>query len=742
MAKRNFLLGYGENLTDRVRMPGRPVEKRLPYSVREAIHRLQPMVVAASTELDALPGAACPDDRAVALLRLHPEFLAKSYFPEHLLNEVGVEAVGSRPSRVKPGKSSRGEPAEKVTTDVFVAGPRERFRSWAGDLGRWSEEHDGAVELPRVEAVRALNPDDRLRGTPNSGKEVLLETALHAGPGRGGDVILEAFEEYASGLDARVDLDRRLYAGGLCFVPVRSAVRTLRELARFSFLRVARPMPVLRPFAPVVRSFSGPKEFGCTLPTDGPLNPNIRAVVIDGGMHALPAFSRWVRSRDARGVGTVLKAYLDHGSWVTSALLFGSLKKGEPMPRPYCFVENVRVLDKDSGNDDDLFDVLHRVQDVLLSGKFQFANISIGPDVPIDDDDVHAWTAVIDDTLSGGDTLATVASGNGGERDVVLGFNRVQVPADCVNALGVGAADSRGDRWRRAPYSSQGPGRSPGVVKPDVLAFGGSGGEPFWVVNPEKPTQTSHVAGTSFASPEALRMGIGVRAHFGDVLGALAIRALLVHATDDGGGNRHEVGWGRVPEDLEEIVVCPPGMARVVYQGELVPGQYLRARIPMPPDRLAGLVTLRATFCYATATDPDHPGNYTRAGLEVIFRPDEKKFDKKAPDAHHPKSAPFFQLRDYSTEQELRRDAHKWETVLHREKRVRGSGLLNPMFDVHYNAREGGAASTTSERIPYALVVTVTSSGTSDLYDKVVRRYRSQIQPLTPVLEVPVRVRS
>jgi hypothetical protein len=34
---------------------------------------------------------------------------------------------------------------------------------------------------------------------------------------------------------------------------------------------------------------------------------------------------------------------------------------------------------------------------------------SLGPELPIDDDEVHAWTAVFDDYLSKGGCLATVA---------------------------------------------------------------------------------------------------------------------------------------------------------------------------------------------------------------------------------------------------------------------------------------------------------------------------------------------
>ena len=35
----------------------------------------------------------CPNDRAVAILTLNPEYIAKSYFPEKLFESVGLETV-------------------------------------------------------------------------------------------------------------------------------------------------------------------------------------------------------------------------------------------------------------------------------------------------------------------------------------------------------------------------------------------------------------------------------------------------------------------------------------------------------------------------------------------------------------------------------------------------------------------------------------------------------------------------
>jgi hypothetical protein len=72
---------------------------------------------------------------------------------------------------------------------------------------------------------------------------------------------------------------------------------------------------------------------------------------------------------------------------------------------------------------------------------------------------------MLDGHLSLGRTLMTVAVGNDGNVDG--GMGRIQPPADAVNALAVGACDSREFMWNRASYSCYGPGRSPGLVKPD-----------------------------------------------------------------------------------------------------------------------------------------------------------------------------------------------------------------------------------------------------------------------------------
>lgn len=216
----------------------------------------------------------------------------------------------------------------------------------------------------------------------------------------------------------------------------------------------------------------------------------------------------------------------------------------------------------------------------------------------------------------------------------------------------------------------------------------------------------------------------------------MAIKALLVHATDSSTHDKPEAGWGKVPEDLMEVITCPTGVARVVYQGELKAGKYLRAALPLPVGGLQGNIRLKATFCYASQTDPQDAIAYTRAGLEVVFRPSDKKVKEGEANAD---TKGFFDMKKYAAEEKRRSDLGKWETVLHGNKSMRGSSLDNQVFDIHYNAREAGGPTTNAEKIRYALIITVEAPKHSDLYNNILRAYARTLVPIQPKVTLPVR---
>ncbi|OMP76271.1 S8 family peptidase [[Flexibacter] sp. ATCC 35208] len=748
MAKINFLLGKGERLTEDVRVISGGGDKASPYTFSEAKKRLQPMLRNVVEKIENLPDDACPNDYAIATITLNPEYIAKSYYPSELLRAVGLETVGSKPKQILPAKRSKGrKPELSLTTEIFVYGKRKAFRKWAKEFSEWSEYQDGAAQIIEIEEISFPEPSNKIKDFEDDGSRVVFEVVLHMNEAISESFQLGNFREYLEKLGVFTSFDRRFYAGGLCFLEIEAAPDLATRVAEYSLIRVMRKMPELRLLRPTIRSVGSENSVSIVLPEVGPMDPTIKVAIFDGGIPADHELCKWATPYEYPDMLPASDQLLAHGVGVTSAFLFGHIDPRKPLPRPYSFVDHYRVLDDTSGqNPYELFEVLNRIEDILRTNRYEFINLSLGPCLPIEDDEVHAWTAVLDGYLSDGETLATIAVGNDGEGDPLIRANRVQVPSDCVNAIAVGACDVPDANWQRAPYSSVGPGRSPGLIKPDLVDFGGSIQRPFLTLDHTNGLKLTPTGGTSFSSPSALRLGSGVRAHFGNSLNALAIKTLLIHSAERVDLPMFEVGWGRIARTLDDIVVCEDHIMRVVFQGSISASKYIRVPIPLPAGQLSGKVTIKATLCYATDVDPHHPGNYTRSGLEVTFRPNrnsKRKVKEGENEPLHASSKTFFgnSAKAAQTEDELRRDAWKWENCIHAQNRFLGKSLVEPVFDIHYNARMDGHNDTKKQELQYALVVTVEAPKVTDLYDQVVRRYATQLEQLQPVIDIPVRIR-
>lgn len=739
MSNNNFLIGRGEVLTYDIKGRARPPQKSEVYTLSEAQARLTSQIERTSVVLDTLPSLACPNDLAVAKVTLNPGFIARSYFPANFLRSNGLESVGSKTVLLKPEKWKRAQDVEECSsTQLFVAGKRSAFRKLPEWISQLNIDSDEAIDFARIELIEPYLPSERIVSALSDNNH--YEVGVHINLDEGSEFVQQSFIKYAKKIGIEVLTKLTFSAGGLWFVPVKCESKLIDDLAKFVFVRVIRPIPKIRGMRPLHRGVG--LTLPCTLPEQGPLSTEPSVAILDGGLPEHHALSKWLKSyrvmdndaeNDPDGI--------DHGLGVTSAFLFGSIDPKKEAERPFSFVDNIRILDKESENEDplELYRTLGFVEEVLLSRQYQFINLSLGPDLPIEDTEVHGWTAVIDELLSDGETLMTVAIGNNGQRDSETGNNRIQVPADSVNAIAVGASNSVDSQsWKRASYSAIGPGRSPGIVKPDLVAFGGDANEYFHILGEGKTPSIRPTAGTSFAAPNVLRMAVGIRAVLGLQLSPLAIKALLVHAAKQNGVDQKEVGWGKIPEDLGSIITSPDGVARIVYQGELKPGKYLRAPLPLPLDGIKGNVTISATFCYASPTDPQDSASYTKAGLEVSFRPHEDK--SKADTQANADSKGFFELKKYATEKERRYDMGKWETVLHNSKNMRGTSLKNPVFDIHYNARQGGASASKAEKIKYALIITVEASKHADLYNEILRNYQKILVSIQPQVPLPINV--
>ncbi len=734
MAKKtNYLIGRAEELTKLTPPPKMNPQSRDLYTISEVVERLQPQLQKINQELLTLDGNLCPRDYAVIQMTLHPSFIAKGHFPKQLLRDMGVRPIGSKATEVKPDKWMRvGEPQESPSTSFFIAGKIENFTDFEISLRSFTEDSYSAQDLMKVWSFESIPAASKLKENTSS-LPGYFEVGIQFIPGSTSSFIKQSFISYAQSLGFTTKEDLSLEISNLWFIPVIGDHEKAIELARHSFVRVVRPIAPLRSFRPLVRSLPGSSK--AKLPSAPPLVSDVRVAILDGGLPDSHAIGPWLNEyRLSDPTSNDYAGGPDHGLGVTSAFLFGPLPHNDEAPRPYAFVDHHRVLDSNISDEDplELYRTLTHIEDILISRQYEFINISLGPDLPIDDDEIHPWTSLLDSYLADGNTFLTIAAGNNGENDESLGLNRIQVPSDSVNAIAVGASDRTDEKWQKSTYSASGPGRAPGRVKPDLLAFGGSHHQYFHVLNAGLSPDLIPQQGTSFSAPYLLRKAVGIRALFGHDITPLAIKALLINSAQRNEQKQCQIGWGKITDEVEALIQSPDGVAKVLYQGELLPGKYLRVPIPIPKNGIQGRVNIKATCCFSTHVDPQDTSMYTKAGVEIAWIP--KKDQKKEP---------FFQQVKKATEAELRRDAAKWEPVLHAEMRKNGNILDEPAFEIHYMARNSGAdiSPAKADVIKYAFVVTLEAAKHKEIFSDILTAYSDILSEIEPRIKTDVKIK-
>lgn len=712
---KNFIIGYGEALTTDVSVKSGSGAKKHPYSFAEARKRFVSNLKDAMHEIDSKPKNQCANGEFVIQFIQHPSYLAKTYYPNKLFKKFGIKDVGSKAIKVKPLKwAIQTHPEEGLASCIFVAGTKSQFEAMMNSV-----EHDQLPDTSQTlirtfEKISTINAKEKIKKIEHNFQNLKLEVVLHAA--KQDNFVRESFTDYTKELGGTVDWERAKTVGGLTFLPVSISDGNELKLAEFSHLRALRSVPKLRFNRPDVVRATMNQAF--TLPAFNKVNNEFKVCIFDGGLGENTLISQWANEIIPSDVTGVHPSLLAHGSEVCSTYLFGPFNPDTmSFGSPYTNIDIVRVLSPDD-NDPDLFDVLGRIESVLKEKKYKYVNISLGPRLSIDDDEVHVWTSVIDALLQDGHCLATIAIGNDGELDGE--YSRIQPPSDMVNCFAIGASNSNEAEWDKAPYSCKGPGRSPGVVKPDGIIFGGSENDLFRVYSPLTNSIVGTM-GTSYSAPYALRVAAGIDAITDFDLAPSTVKALLVHHAERKDKNMVDVGWGRLPNAPEEVIECLDDEAIIVYQGELKRSQHLRIPIPIPEGIDCTWVHLKATFCFNAITDPEHPLHYTRSGLDISFRANDEKVKK---DAEHANTKSFFSVGNlYETEEELRDDAHKWETCISREQKFRKTTLMNPVFDVKYHAREkGGDAKGDSIPLNYSLIVSIQAEGDTNIYDLVLQQ--------------------
>lgn len=749
-------------------------EKYEPQTPEQAQQILIPQVTAAVESAAKLPQTLRASGRIYVEVKLLPNYLAASYFPTELFACVDAVPVGSRADIGQYVTKRRSVQAQ--TRRLIFAVPDRGLRELQRLItngGRTRTEKQAFIQIRELDEIALPREIDVLR-SPVSVSDAPVarrtwEAVLHPQTSRLGEPIpidndtLDKWFALIESEGGEVYKEYIRQVGGLTFTPISFDSQQVASLARFNPLRVIRPMPAIRPRPRFgtrsVQQLTAP-------PTNQPVLSTVSVAVFDGGvdtarrsngLFALPTHDLTPEAPDQED--------LDHGTGVTGAVLYGLVKPGQQAPQPSLPVESYRVLPpREIPGDLEGYWVLDQIKEEVEAKGHRLVNLSLGPTLAVEDDmEPNRWTSELDQLAWDQDVLFVIAAGNGGDEDRITGLNRVQVPADMVNGLAVGACDVPAPEmpWARAPYSSMGPGRHGARVQPLGVQFGGSERRLFDVIRSDGTFLEA--AGTSFAAPVTTHALADLVTRLPRVNSSV-LRAFATHFAERPRNHKKlldEVGYGRQPLSFDDVLNCAPNEAHILYVDEIERGDLLGYQLPMP-NVLSSAVNVHITLAYASPVDPTQPTEYTSASLELALRPHNNIYtfrppkgvpgksrilDSRGQDARtllaqgwewsqEPITKPLTAATRGASEAQLR-DSGKWETVRHYRVTLKPGEVELPRLELSYIARRSGALDNSPTKVPFALIVSVCDeSGSTNVYDAI----RSRFAVLRPVQRVRSRI--
>ena len=778
---RRPLLAGGEKLKSSAQRSSGGGPKYHPFTVEEA----HAMLLQQAETLAAGVAGISEDLRGTHVVfeaMVHPNYVADSYFPAGMFEQADLYVVGTR-RRFAPHRTKTREKQDVPTKSFLVAGKPERVVSFAKLIAK--PPTTSALNWDEVRQFREIGitpPSRVVRKVPSSLGEGELITweAVLSSIGRNeaqarswGDAAFVKFIRLVRKLGGDVDTEYRRVIDGLSFVPILLHGEAISDAAKFNLLRALRPMPKIRPLRPIRRSVKLGKP--PDPPSVGRAASDMRVAIFDGGLDtSVPHFTPYVRLHELTSEKPT-QDDLAHGAMVTSAFLYGPIDSKNPLSQPVANVDHYRVFPLPPAQDIDhsLAWLLDRITEVVEQGRHRFVNLSLGPDEAVDEDDEpHQWTLTLDKLAKEHDVAFHCAVGNNGEDDAQTGMNRVLVPADMVNGIGVGACDSHdpSQRLQRAPYSAVGPGRYGLRTQPVGVAFGGRthSMSPFVGIN--HLGQLAGDAGTSYASPFAMRGSAEVACSLPPERATTrAVRTFLAHhAVPRRRGHKiPELGLGRIRDTYVDIWDCERETCCLLYEDQLPRGSVVAMLLPFPESGIpAGAnVELTWTITYLSDTNPSDAFEYTNSGLEVWFRPNERRVSVKELVGRRKKSLGVYDLvRDKQTLQEFRkekiielglpetrvwkrqrgelqqRDAGKWETIVRGSVKVEAGTLFRPRLDLNHLRRESSqlVGGDDVEPLDVSMLVTMRAPAGVSLYDRV-RLAHPVLVPLEVSVPVPLK---
>ncbi|MCR4615337.1 MAG: S8 family peptidase [Clostridiales bacterium] len=280
-------------------------------------------------------------------------------------------------------------------------------------------------------------------------------------------------------------------------------------------------------------------------------------------------------------------------------------------------------------------------------------NLSLGSILPIKPNFISPEAAELDKIQSEFDVVFVIAGTNGDPDKKAI---PIGAPADSLNSVVVNSVTLDGNP---ASYYRVGPVLS-FFHKPDVSYYGGDTNQLMHVCT---PTGEGFVKGTSFSAPWIARK----MAYLIYTLGfpREVAKALLIDSS--AGWKRKDdvscsIGYGVVPQKIEDIVKTPDDEIRFVMTGTTDAYETYTYRLPIPIYNGKQPFYARATLCYFPKCVRDQGVDYTSTEMDIHFGRVQEK-DGKASIASINSNSQGDEGGSHLHEPEARRLYRKWDNV-------------------------------------------------------------------------------
>ncbi len=696
----------------------------------------------------------------IVCFRVQEEFAAKSYYPEALFGpSYNLVEIGSR-----MWKKKFNDEISKTGRLFFVRASESTLSNLEKKLNEKESSlyNNFKLDIRKIEEVNLLSSDEQILGFNDDWQSGRIEAVLHPF-NLDRAVAISHFTELVRNAGGDVNsLRTKQYEGdGLTYISLLGDLNILKSFSGYNPLRTAHPLK----FRSIPEFTRGSSIIGCPKPPVYTKRSSIVVGVLDGGYKkGNPSLDNYVESIDAVS-GDPVPFFEEHGTNVTSAVLYGPLNNyadSDILPEPAVTVKNFRVLSQDVSSDPDLYNVIDAIENVVPQNtNIQVYNLSIGPIGPILDDYVSRFTYAIDTLSKKHNVLFNVAVGNDGDK---IHYDRIQSPSDMVNGMAIASYTINDGKVERATYSCKGPGREGNKMKPDISAFGGCSRNPIQLISFEE-NRRIYTQGTSFSAPQVSGLSGKLIGSSKGVINALTARLLLIHGAERTSNDGHcdEMGHGIMQKDIDTLMTCINNSYTLIYEGEIQHGKFHEFEIPWVNEISRGKVNFKWTVAVQSSVDENSPEDYTTSSIQINFYPDSNKYlfvheeTKKTKrinilteaetvkqlekDGWKQSGTPVSESSEnpFTSENSLRNDDLKWDTIDLREVQKMTNSIYDPRFQVHAIGR---GKRNNDSKVKFAIALTVEildETIDTDIYQKIRNKYDALL-PINMEIQVPVTV--